>query len=96
MATGDGCALRQFAGAYQQAVCAGVSARRGWGVSADEFGCGEGVKMEKGANLSKDKKDATLTLHLKADSGYSSYVEYRVNPNQWARILKILEEKNNG
>lgn len=52
--------------------------------------------MEKEANLSKDKKDATLTLHLKADSGYSSYVEYRVNPNQWAKILKILEEKNNG
>lgn len=43
MATGDGCALRQFAGAYQQAVCTGVPARRGWGVSADEFGCGEGV-----------------------------------------------------
>ena len=52
--------------------------------------------MEKEANLSKDKKDATLTFHLKADSGYSSYVEYRVNPNQWAKILKILEEKNNG
>lgn len=23
-------------------------------------------------------------------SGYSSYVEYHVSPNQWAEILKIL------
>ena len=40
-----------------------------------------------------DEKMATLSLKLRADSGYKSDVTgYRVSANQWAAILTICED----
>lgn len=44
----------------------------------------------------KDDKDAILTLHLEAESGYVCDVEHRINLQQWREINKILRGEQNG
>lgn len=38
-------------------------------------------------------KEATLTLKLKADSGYISDQQCRISADQWGEIQKIIEKK---
>jgi hypothetical protein len=40
-----------------------------------------------------DKKDGELSLELRADSGYRSSTSYRLSPNQWRDVLRVLEGK---
>ena len=45
----------------------------------------------------KDKtKNATISISLKADSGYSSKETHRVSVDQYTRITQILSEKQIG
>lgn len=37
------------------------------------------------------ERKATLHLHLKADSGFTSESQYRVSPEEWAAISRIVE-----
>ena len=38
-------------------------------------------------------KDATVTVTLKADSGYTCTETTRVSPYQWERIVAIMNEE---
>jgi hypothetical protein len=50
-------------------------------------------KVAGGIDLSKaDEKNATLTLRLRADSGYCCDATYRISPNEWAAILAVAEK----
>jgi len=37
-------------------------------------------------------KNATITVNLKADSGYASTETHRVSPDQWGLIVAIMNE----
>ena len=37
-------------------------------------------------------RNATLSMKLKADSGYESTETHRVSPDQWSRICAIANE----
>lgn len=39
------------------------------------------------------EKTATLNLHLKADSGYTSKESTRISVDQWTKIQEILYKK---
>lgn len=45
-------------------------------------------------NQNPKERAATLTLTLRADSGYEADAEYRISAEQWGEILRICEDKD--
>ena len=44
--------------------------------------------------MSNKDKNATVKIKLKADSGYSADVEAKISPEQWGKIMEIIESKD--
>jgi len=40
-----------------------------------------------------DQKNATLELHLRAQSGYSADEKVKISPNQWGKIVRIITQE---
>ena len=51
--------------------------------------------MENVGKMTKSmhSKDATVTVTLKADSGYTSTETTQISPDQWGRIVAIMNEE---
>jgi len=42
--------------------------------------------------MSKEAKNAKVTITLKEDRGYTSKEEHRISPNQWVKVLQVINE----
>lgn len=42
--------------------------------------------------MSSDEKNATVTIRLRADSGYESEEKHRISPEQWGEIVGIVNK----
>ena len=45
-------------------------------------------------NQNPKERAASLTLTLRADSGYEADTEYRISAEQWGEIIRICEDKD--
>ena len=50
--------------------------------------------MSEETQNEETKLSATMTIKLRADSGFTSDEQHRISASQWGRICEILYEKH--